>query len=195
MKRAAALAIVAALLLAACKEESPVVLTPEQQKLLASPGIEVNAIVEKVLPEATELLTISEAEVLASGRALTKEEIQLGLDLGVMLPEQVRVATRERFPMPRDPRIGALAAERGLVFGTPEELARTQGHGILLKPEVAQSREVLAHELVHVAQYEKARFIEDFLRRYLIELLTVGYTAAPMEQEARALSAKALKEQ
>jgi hypothetical protein len=39
------------------------------------------------------------------------------------------------------------------------------------------------HELGHTLQYERLGGFEAFLRQYLFECITIGYPAAPMEQE------------
>jgi hypothetical protein len=48
--------------------------------------------------------------------------------------------------------------------------------------------------LVHTAQYERLGGIEPFLRRYLYECATVGYTNSTMESEAAATAARILPE-
>jgi len=48
--------------------------------------------------------------------------------------------------------------------------------------------------LVHVAQYERSGGILPFLRRYLFECLTVGYSASPLELEAIAVTARVCAE-
>ena len=180
------LALAALLLLAACGGEQWVKLTPDEQQRLAAPGIRVNAIVTEGAPVVTRLLATTEAEVLASGRPLDVPELALARSLGVREPERVRVALRDRFPMPADPRFAALSTEMGFIFGTEAEIGRTQGHAILLKPGAAGAREVLAHELVHVAQYERLGGIEAYTREYMTEVLALGYQRAPLEQEAYA---------
>ena len=49
---------------------------------------------------------------------------------------------------------------------------------------------MIAHELVHVAQYERLGGIEPFLRQYLRECLTVGYDESALENEARSIVAQ-----
>ena len=187
MRRAVCAAL---LLLAACGGEQWVRLTSDEQQRLATPGIRVNAIAAEATPVVTQLLADTEAEILASGRPLTGDELALARELGVKTPERVRVAVRERFPMPADRRFVEAAADLGLIFGTEAEVGRTQGHAILLKPTAAKSRQLLAHELVHVAQYERLGGIEAFAHEYLVELLVLGYQRAPLEQEAYARQSK-----
>lgn len=179
----AALLAGAALLLAACVGEQWVRLTPEEQQKLATPGIRVNAIAHEATPVLADLLMATEADVLACGRPLSPDERTLARSLGVAAPEKVRVAVREQFPLPEDQRLVQASREYGLVFGTAEEVGRTQGYAILLKPGAAAS--TLSHELVHVAQTERFGGISAYAREYLVELLVVGYHRAPLEQEAR----------
>jgi hypothetical protein len=176
----------ALLLLAACVGEQWVRLTPDEQRQLATPGIRITAITSEASPIVADLMTATEAEVLATGRPLTADELALARSLGVVEPEKVRIAVRETFPLPRDERLIQAAREYGLVLGSQDEAGRTQGHAILLKPAFAASRPRLAHELVHVAQFERLGGIEAYARQYLIELLVVGEKRAPLEQEATA---------
>jgi len=44
---------------------------------------------------------------------------------------------------------------------------------------------LLVHELAHVAQYERFGGFRPFLEQYLHECITIGYPAAPLEQEAK----------
>ena len=174
------------LLLAACTGEQWVRLTPDEQRQLATPGIRVTAITSEASPIVAEMMATTEAEVLATGRPLTTDELALARSLGVAEPEKVRIAVREAFPVPADERLVQAAREYGLVLGSQDEAGRTQGHAILVKPAFAASKRVLAHELVHVAQFERLGGIEAYAREYLIELLVVGEKRAPLEQEATA---------
>jgi hypothetical protein len=59
------------------------------------------------------------------------------------------------------------------------------GHGIFILGRCAGAR-LMSHELRHVHQYERLGGIEPFLRKYLQQVISVGYWAAPLEQDARA---------
>jgi hypothetical protein len=69
-----------------------------------------------------------------------------------------------------NPRRWGLTARYGIVFKTPP------------------TKFLLAHELRHVAQYERLG-LDRFARRYLTELLVVGYALAPLETDANAAAA------
>lgn len=177
-------------LLAACSpgHQGPAPLTPDEMRLLESPPLRVAVMVTEALPVVERMLADTERDVLANGRPLTADESALARTQGVAQPERVRVAVRAVFPMPDDPRLAQAARENDLVFGTQNEAGRTAGYAILLKPGLANAASVLAHELVHVGQYERLGGIHGFAQTYLTQLLIVGYRRAPLEVEAYARS-------
>ena len=62
------------------------------------------------------------------------------------------------------------------VMITPEEIQRND----------AYSRHLIAHELVHVLQYERFGGIEPYLKAYVPEIVSPPYYPnGPLEQEAR----------
>jgi len=63
-------------------------------------------------------------------------------------------------------------------------------YGIFIRLDCWRDRALIAHELVHTAQYERLGGILPFLRQYLFECVTIGYPEAPMEQEAIAVAAR-----
>jgi len=90
--------------------------------------------------------------------------------------------------MPTDPQLRA-AAET-IHFLSPETRGLTLQYGILLRWDCWRERPLIAHELVHSAQYERLGGILPFLRQYLVECLTIGYANAPMELEAAEMAAR-----
>jgi len=103
--------------------------------------------------------------------------------VGVAHPEQVRVLVHDDFIEPRDRAWVALAQRLGVDYDG-EFAGRTSGYGIELQPRL-RSRRLVAHELTHVAQYERLG-TPALLRQYFTELLVVDYERAPLEAEARA---------
>jgi hypothetical protein len=85
-------------------------------------------------------------------------------------------------PAPTDLALKAAAA--AIQFLTPATRGLTLGYGIFIRSDCWGDRQLVAHELVHTMQYERLGGVEPFLRQYLFECLTIGYPAAPMEQEA-----------
>ena len=66
----------------------------------------------------------------------------------------------------------------------------TAGHGVIVRLDCANNLRLLAHEFVHVAQYERLGR-EGFLQEYIQQIAAHGYPDAPFEQEAEAKSIKA----
>ncbi|WP_028488714.1 hypothetical protein [Thiothrix lacustris] len=159
--------------------------------LLMATALTGCAKLEKVnhfLPAALAWFNQTEQELLAVGRPLTAEELEIAHKVGVSQPEKVRLVVHPDFPIPSDPELRR-EAER-LRLGSDWEGGRTMGYAILLKPEFATNRTMLTHELVHVTQIDRMGN-EDFLKRYLIEMELLGYENSLMEREARQVAGEA----
>jgi Domain of unknown function (DUF4157) len=101
---------------------------------------------------------------------------------GVARPEAVRILGVSEIPLPDEADLREAAVGFGLI--TPGTLGLTIGHGIFVRNEYIKDAKLIAHELKHVAQYERLGSIPAFLQQYLAEVNQHGYAAAPMEQEA-----------
>ena len=137
---------------------------------------------ETLLPLASEWASEEEQRVLHEGVPLSEREMSDAKIIGVRRPERIRLLRVEAVPMPTDPQLRA-AAET-IHFLSPETRGLTLQYGILLRWDCWRERPLIAHELVHAAQYERLGGILPFLRQYLVECLTIGYANAPMELEA-----------
>lgn len=140
-------------------------------------------LVPVILPSAARWVTRHEQRILASGIRLTASQIEDARAVGVKEPERVRLLSTARVPVP----LAGLARFARPLVGTSFEQTSglTARFGIYLRAQVAGDRHLVAHELTHSAQYERLGGIRPFLRQYLRECLTVGYLAAPLEEEAR----------
>jgi hypothetical protein len=173
--------VIAALLASAC---STLALNEAEVASLANPPADVAADVATLLPGAIVLVDETEAEIQRRGRPLNAVEARIAQAVGVQHPDKVRVLVHEDFLEPRDKAWLALAREFGVAVDV-EEAGRTAGYGIEVKPGFVRSRRTLAHELAHVAQYERLG-TPGLLRDYLTQILVVGYDRAPLEVQARA---------
>jgi len=147
---------------------------------------------EQILPLAAAWAEEHEKRILNSGVVLTSAQIKDARAVGVAHPEQVRLFMTRAIPMPEHPLLRAAGEATGLV--SPFTAGLTLRHGIYIRSDLAGDRGLIAHELVHTGQYERRGSILAFLRQYLHECLTIGYPAAPMEQEAITVSARVLQE-
>jgi pimeloyl-ACP methyl ester carboxylesterase len=118
--------------------------------------------------------------ILRAGRPLSASEYALAAELGVIHPERVRVLHVDPVPVPVPQAWISIARRWGLPVFAPGGM--TLGYGIFA---AAESMDLIRHELVHVAQFERLGGIAPFLKRYFFECLTVGYANAPLELEAR----------
>jgi len=137
---------------------------------------------EMLLPLATKWAAMVEKRILRDGVPLSEQGMADARAVGVREPERVRLLALARVPAPRNLTLRTAAA--AIQFLTPETRGLALRYGIFVRSDCWGERSLVAHELAHTAQYERLGGIEPFLRQYLQECLTIGYPAAPMEQEA-----------
>lgn len=141
---------------------------------------------EALLPLAVEWAAEQEQRILRDGVPLSEEEVADAKAVGVRDPERIRLLQVEAIPAPAHPMLKA--AYDTINFLTAKPRGLTLRYGIFVRADCRQDRNLLLHELVHTAQYERLGGIMAFLRKYLFECATAGYGAAPMEQEAIAVA-------
>jgi hypothetical protein len=144
---------------------------------------------EALLPLAVAWATEEENRILRSGVPLTESQLADARQLGVRVPERVRLLQVSEIPLPAHPVLAAAAAMTNLI--SPFTAGMTLRYGIFIREDCWGQRLLVAHELVHTSQYERLGGLEGFLRPYLMECLTPpGYPHGPIEQEADVLSKK-----
>lgn len=143
---------------------------------------------DKLIPLAARWAERLEARILRTGVPLSFEETADARALGVREPERVRLLSLASAPAPDDHILRTAAA--AVQFLTPATRGLALRYGIFVRADCWRERGLIAHELAHTEQYERLGGIEPFLRRYLGECLTIGYPAAPMEQEAIAAAGR-----
>ena len=143
---------------------------------------------EMLLPLAAAWAMEQQEKILRDGVVLSAEEIADAHAIGIQSPDRIRLLQVETIRRPTQPQLRA--ACDAIDFLTPATRGLTLGHGIFIRSDCWRDRTVIVHELMHVAQYERFNGILPFLRSYLYECLTVGYSAAPLEQEAIAVAAR-----
>ena len=142
----------------------------------------ITAQFERLLPLASNWVEKQEKRMLRIGVPLSDLELADARAIGVAEPDRVRLLQLDRVPFPTDPMLRAAAT--AIQFLTPATCGLTLRYGIFVRSDCWRERALIAHELVHVMQYERLGGILPFLRQYLSQCLTVGYPAAPLEQEA-----------
>ena len=142
----------------------------------------------QLLPLAAAWAEEQEARILASGRALSAVSLRDAVQAGVRHPERVRVLAVSGIPMPAEPLLRSVCEANG--FLGPLTAGLSLRYGIFVHEAGAEDRSLIAHELVHTAQYERLGGILPFLRQYLHECFTLGYDESPLEREAVDVSAR-----
>ena len=140
---------------------------------------------EKLLPLAANWAAAVEKRILREGVPLLVQGLADARSLGVREPERVRLLALDSVPTPTD--LTLKTAVVAIQFLTPATRGLALRYGIFVRSDCWGERRLIAHELVHTAQYERLGGIRPFLRQYLTECLTVGYPAGPMDQEAIAM--------
>src|SRR5438067_13502471 len=143
---------------------------------------------DALLPLAAAWATEQEQKILRDGVSLSAGEIADACAIGVQGPDRIRLLQVETIPRPSQPQLRA--ACDAIDFLTPATRGLTFGNGIFIRSDCWGDRLLVVHELAHVAQYERLGGILPFLRRYLFECLTVGYSLALLEQEAIAVTVR-----
>jgi hypothetical protein len=144
-----------------------------------------------LFPHVVDGISYLEKQARDSGRALVPTEFNLAQHVGVSRPEEVRILSVPRIPLPAHPRVKQLAKQAGLLDADAGGL--TAGHGIIVRLGCADNLRLLAHEFVHVAQYERLGR-ERFLQEYIQQIAEHGCPDAPFELEAEAKAVKACRD-
>ncbi len=139
-------------------------------------------LVPLLLPFVTRWIHVQERRILAHGEPLDDQGISDARKIGVANPERVRLLRVPNVPVPGGPLVAFCGRWTGGPSGRIAGL--TARYGIFIRTDVWGDRRLVAHELVHTAQYERLGGIRNFLRQYLTECLATGYDCAALELEA-----------
>jgi hypothetical protein len=152
-----------------------------RSKLMIAPEI-----VARYFPIAVRWVTEMEKVVLDRGQRLPPKNRKDAEAIGIQRIDDVRMVAWDSIPLPSDPGLKHLAVETGLI--TDATHGMTFGHGIVIKNGLSDRR-LIAHELVHLLQYERFDGIEAFLKEYVKEITSPpGYPYGPLEKEAERIA-------
>ena len=141
-----------------------------------------------LLPLACAWAEEQERIIIREGVSLTPAQTTDAVKIGVAHPEKVRLLKVARIPIPDHPALRVAAEATQLI--SPHTGGFTLRYGIYIRADCWGDRRLLFHELCHTAQYERLGGFQQFLQQYLHECITIGYPAAPMEQEAVTTTAR-----
>ena len=143
---------------------------------------------EQLLPLASEWAAAQEQHIRSAGEPLSAGQLRDARLVGVAVPESVRILHVAQIPSPEHPLLRQAAELTGLI--SPRTGGMALRYGIFIRADCRGQRALLVHELGHTAQYERLGGFRPFLERYLPECVTIGYPAAPLEQEVVELTAR-----
>jgi len=144
-----------------------------------------------LFPHVVSWISYLEKQAQDSGRALSSIEFNLAQHVGLAHPEEVRILSVPRIPFPAHPRVKQLAKQVGLLNADTGGL--TAVYGVIVRRDCTNNLRLLAHEFVHVAQYERLGR-EGFLQEYIQQIAVHGYLKAPFELDAEAKATKACRD-
>jgi hypothetical protein len=142
---------------------------------------------ERLAPLALHWAKTQEALILKHGTPLTPGQIADAQRCGVQSWSRVRVLVVDRIPLPDEEEL-ADAAQRAQII-TDASRGVAVGHGIIIRADSWGKRELLLHQLVHVAQCERSGGLESFVGEYLTDRRTSpDFSVGSLEDEARGLA-------
>ena len=142
---------------------------------------------ERLAPLACQWAKSQEACILKHGAPLTGGQIADARRAGVEDTGRVRVLVVDRIPMPEDKELADAARHAQIITDASKAVAI--GHGIIIRADSWQNRELLLHQLVHVAQCERSGSLESFVSEYLTDRRgSRDFSVGSLEDEARSLA-------
>jgi hypothetical protein len=142
---------------------------------------------ERLMPLACQWAKAQEAYVLKHGVPLTPRQMADARRAGIQDSYRVRVLVVDRIPLPEDEELADAARHAQIITDACRGVAI--GHGIIIRADSWQNRELLLHQLVHVAQCERSGGLESFVEAYLCDRRTCpDFTVGSIEDEARGLA-------
>jgi hypothetical protein len=106
---------------------------------------------------------------------------------GVQDCSKIRVLVVDRIPMPDKKELADAARRTGII--THDTRCVGFGHAVIIRADSWGDRELLLHNLVHIAQCERSGGLEQWVRQYLCDRQTcTQFTIGSLEDEARGLA-------
>jgi len=148
---------------------------------------------EQLSPSAMAWAKAQEKFILECGMPLSERATADAIRVGVKDPSRVRVLVVDRIPLPEDKELAE--ASRRIDLITESSRAIAIGYGIVVRADRWGDRELLVHQLVHVAQSERCGGLEPYVQQYLHDRHTCAeFTVGAFEEEARRVAREICRE-
>lgn len=139
---------------------------------------------DRLVPMASDWATAQETYILKHGVPLTAAQIADARRAGVQDPARVRVLVVDRIPLPDDKELANAARHAQIITEASRGMAI--GYGIIIRANSWKNRELLLHQLVHVAQCERSGGLKCFVTEYLLDRRgSRDFSVGSLEDEAR----------
>jgi hypothetical protein len=139
---------------------------------------------EHLVPLAYQWAKTQEEFVLTHGTSLNPQHLADARLAGVQDCERIRMLVVDRMPLPESGEL-AEAARRARII-TEDTRCVGFGHAVIMRADAWGDRELLVHNLVHIAQCERSGGLEPWIRKYLGDRQTAAmFTIGTLEDEAR----------
>jgi hypothetical protein len=142
---------------------------------------------ERLLPLAYQWAKAQEQFILARGAPLGPRHTADAHRVGVRDCSRVKVLVVDRIPLPDNKELAEATRHEHLITNACRGV--TIGHGIIIRADCWGDRELMLHQLVHVAQCEGSGGLEPFLEEYLRDRRTcTNFTIGSLEDQARRIA-------
>lgn len=122
--------------------------------------------------------------ILAHGRPLGPTHTWDAQLAGVKDSARIRVLVVDRIPVPENPRLAQEARRVGII--TEDTRCMGFGYALIVRGDAWNDRELILHNLVHIAQCERSGGLEQWVRDYLGNRVnSPTFTIGSLEEEAR----------
>jgi hypothetical protein len=139
---------------------------------------------ENFLPLAYQWAKRQEEFVLKHGSGLSARHIADAMLAGVKNPGNVRMLVVDRIPLPESPQLAEISRRTGIL--TEDTRCTGFGYALIIRVDVWNDRELILHNLIHIAQCERAGGLEQWCREYLGNRNSCPkFTIGSLEEEAR----------
>jgi hypothetical protein len=142
---------------------------------------------EHLLPLAYRWAKAQEEFVLARGNPLGARLARDAKLVGVQDCDRVRVLVVDRIPLPENPELAKASKRIGII--TKDTRCAGFGHALIIRVDAWNDRELILHNLVHIAQCERCGGLEQWVRQYLGDRTNCpNFTVGSLEEEARRIA-------
>jgi hypothetical protein len=142
---------------------------------------------DRLVPVAAQWAKSQEKYILQHGVPLNAGQMTDARNAGVKDVARIRVLVVNRIPLPDDKELAQAARQAQIITEASRGIAI--GHGIVIRADSWRDRELLLHQLVHVAQCERSGSLEKFVSEYLRDRNSSrNFSPGSLENEARGLA-------